>query len=131
MCGICGISNTEQNETLKNAVKRSLDSLIHRGPDDWGIHQWEQCCMGMRRLSIIDLSGGHQPIFNEDRSMAIVFNGEIYNYKELRSLTEKRGHVFHSESDTEVILHLYEEFGDNMLDYLRGMYAIAIWNDTT
>jgi asparagine synthase (glutamine-hydrolysing) len=107
------------------------DSIIHRGPDDSGTFVDRGIGLAMRRLSIIDRSGGHQPMFNEDGSIACVFNGEIYNFKELRNECEKLGHHFSTSSDTEVIVHLYETFGAEMLQKLRGMFAIALWDSNT
>ena len=103
-------------------------ALHHRGPDDEGIHVADGVGLGMRRLSIIDLAGGHQPIFNEDGSKVIVFNGEIYNYKELRRELIARGHQFRTQSDTEAVLHLYEDDAERCVDRLRGMFAFAIWD---
>ena len=104
------------------------DEIRHRGPDDEGFYVDGGCAIGMRRLSIIDLSTGHQPIANEDRSVWIVFNGEIYSYRELRDDLERRGHRFQTHTDTETIVHLYEEFGTDALTRLRGMFAFAIWD---
>ncbi|HKX83814.1 MAG TPA: asparagine synthase (glutamine-hydrolyzing) [Pyrinomonadaceae bacterium] len=104
-------------------------AIEHRGPDDDGFYVNENAALGMRRLSIIDVAGGHQPMHNADKSKWIVFNGEIYNYQELRADLDKRGHKFYTNSDTEAILHLYDEFGEQCLQYLRGMFAIAIWDD--
>ncbi len=106
------------------------EALRHRGPDDEGVYVHGPVGLGMRRLSIIDLAGGRQPIFNEDRSKVIVFNGEIYNYRELRRGLAARGHTFTTEGDTEVILHLYEEVGPECVQQLRGMFAFAIWDST-
>jgi len=110
------------------ALKRATDAMAHRGPDDEGFHLDGQLGLGNRRLSIIDLPGGHQPIANEDESLWITFNGEIYNYRELRPDLLARGHQFRTNSDTETILHLYEEHGVSFLDHLRGMFAFAIWD---
>src|SRR5437870_2138905 len=104
-------------------------TIIHRGPDDEGVHTLGPWGLGMRRLSIIDLAGGHQPIHNEDRSVWVVFNGEIYNFTELRQELEDRGHQFYTHSDTEVIVHLYEEMGGNCVRKLRGMFAIALYDE--
>lgn len=109
-------------------VRRMTDTIVHRGPDDEGIHVQGNVGLGMRRLSIIDLAGGQQPIYNEDRSVAIVFNGEIYNFQELRQELEQRGHEFRTHSDTEVIVHLYEEMGADCVRKLRGMFAIALYD---
>jgi asparagine synthase (glutamine-hydrolysing) len=105
------------------------DSIVHRGPDDEGFYFSGQVGLGFRRLSIIDLGGGHQPLCNEDESVWIVFNGEIYNYQELRQFLLSKGHQFRTQSDTEVIVHLYEELGEACLERLRGMFAFAIWDN--
>lgn len=127
MCGIVGIfkNRTAKAESL---IKIMNDAIIRRGPDDEGYYIDDDIMLGMRRLSIIDISAGHQPIFNEDKSVVIVFNGEIYNYKELRTTLIKQGHTFQTHSDTEVIVHLYEQHGINFLNYLRGMFGICIWD---
>lgn len=104
-------------------------TLAHRGPDDQGVYASGPVALGSRRLSIIDLDSGHQPIHNEDRTISVVFNGEIYNYRDLTALLQRRGHHFTSKSDTEVIVHAYEEFGLEFLQHLNGMFAIAIWDD--
>src|SRR5881628_1429145 len=108
MCGICGVVGH-----VDAAVLRSMtQALAHRGPDDEGIHVADGVGLGVRRLSIIDLPGGRQPLSNEDGTLTVVFNGEIYNHRELRSRLESHGHRFRSRSDTEVLVHLYEEYGD-------------------
>jgi asparagine synthase (glutamine-hydrolysing) len=124
MCGIAGgwIESGWKADVLDSALKR----LVHRGPDDAGAHIDGQVAVGMRRLSIIDVAGGHQPISNEDGSIWVVFNGEIYNYRELAEDLRQRGHKFRTVSDTEVLVHLYEELGSEMCSRLRGMFAIAI-----
>lgn len=130
MCGICGkltFAPDSRGDSL--TARRMLDPIRHRGPDDEGVYCGRQITLGHRRLSIIDLSTGHQPLSNEDGSVWIVFNGEIYNYRELRPLLLDRGHRFRTESDTEVIVHLYEEFGSRCVEKLRGMFAFAIWDD--
>lgn len=130
MCGIAGfIEKGNANATMMDARLDAMCKIItHRGPDEQGMTVQGRAALGMRRLSIIDLAGGQQPIFNEDNSMFIVFNGEIYNFLELREDLIKRGYKFKTHSDTETILHAYEEFGENCVDYLRGMFAFAIWN---
>ena len=129
MCGICGKLNFERdNEVSQQLLKAMADSIAHRGPDDDGYYLSGQIGFGFRRLSIIDLAGGHQPLSNEDGSVWIVFNGEIYNYQELREDLLKKGHVFSTKADTEVIVHLYEEYGEAGIQSLRGMFAFAIWD---
>ena len=132
MCGISGKLNFEQDASVNPALIRAmLDTIRHRGPDDEGIYQGTQVGLGQRRLSIIDLASGHQPLSNEDGTIWIVFNGEIYNYRELRTYLLAKGHVFRTQSDTEVIVHLYEELGPQCLGKLRGMFAFAIWDQKT
>ena len=129
MCGICGIYNFASAEPADAvALKRSTDAMVHRGPDDEGFYLDGALALGNRRLSIIDLPGGHQPLSNEDESIWITFNGEIYNFNELRADLEARGHVFRTSSDTETIVHLYEQYGTDCLKSLRGMFAFAIWD---
>ena len=129
MCGICGIYNYGSGlPVTREDLKAVNDLLIHRGPDAEGFYTRGNIGLGMRRLSIIDLSTGSQPISNEDESAWIVFNGEIYNFQELRSELSAKGHKFKTKSDTETILHLYEEKGTDFPKYLRGMFAIAIWD---
>ncbi|MGH9733382.1 MAG: asparagine synthase (glutamine-hydrolyzing) [Candidatus Acidiferrales bacterium] len=130
MCGICGkltFSPGSRGDT--SIARRMLDPIQHRGPDDEGSYCGRQITLGHRRLSIIDLSTGHQPLSNEDGSVWIVFNGEIYNYRQLRPCLIERGHTFRTESDTEVIVHLYEEMGPRCVEKLRGMFAFAIWDE--
>src|SRR5438067_4039394 len=110
MCGIAGFFRPSETAGVA-AVKAMCDQIVHRGPDDAGYFASEGCGIGMRRLSIIDLAGGHQPMANEDGSVQVVFNGEIYNYKELRELLASRGHRFATNCDTEVLVHLYEDEG--------------------
>src|SRR5438309_371683 len=121
MCGIAGMIAREGETVTEEKVRRMTDTIVHRGPDDEGIYARENIGLGMRRLSIIDLSGGAQPIYNEDRTIAVVFNGEIYNFPDLRKELEGRGHQFYTRSDTEVIAHLYEEVGADCIGRLRGM----------
>jgi asparagine synthase (glutamine-hydrolysing) len=128
MCGIAGIVGREGETITAEQVRCMTDSIVHRGPDDEGIYTERNIGLGMRRLSIIDLSGGHQPIYNEDRSVTVVFNGEIYNFLELRKELENRGHQLRTHSDTEVIVHLYEEMGADCVTKLRGMFAIALYD---
>src|SRR5215831_7878942 len=127
MCGIAGIFNSVNRAPVSaHLVKAMTDSLVHRGPDDEGFYVSGPVGLGHRRLSIIDLDGGHQPIANEDDTVWVVFNGEIYNFADLRDDLVKKGHIFKTKTDTEVIVHLYEEAGENCFEYLRGMFAIAI-----
>lgn len=129
MCGIAGIIYKDSNVVVDESLLRRMTStLSHRGPDDEGYFVKGNIGFGHKRLSIIDLSGGRQPIFNEDRTITIVFNGEIYNHESLREKLLKRGHRYSTRSDTESILHAYEEYGLNCLDYLRGMFAFAIYD---
>jgi asparagine synthase (glutamine-hydrolysing) len=130
MCGICGkLVFGGKMAVSPSLLKAMADTIHHRGPDDEGYHVSGPIGLGFRRLSIIDLQSGHQPLANEDGSIWIVFNGEIYNYQELRAFLLSKGHVFKTQSDTEVIVHLYEEFGPACLDRLRGMFAFAIWDE--
>jgi asparagine synthase (glutamine-hydrolysing) len=130
VCGICGKLIFDRESRVSPAVLQAMtDSIRHRGPDDEGFYFSGQIGLGFRRLSIIDLGGGHQPLCNEDSSVWIVFNGEIYNYQELRQFLLSKGHQFRTQSDTEVIVHLYEELGESCLERLRGMFAFAIWDD--
>lgn len=129
MCGICGILGSEREKTIQQAdLRRMVQPILHRGPDDEGFYIHENLGFGFRRLSIIDLHNGHQPLSNEDGTIWIVFNGEIYNFKELRSELIEKGHVFKTNTDTETIVHLYEELGSKCVSKLRGMFAFAIWD---
>ena len=128
MCGIAGMIGREGETVTAEKIRRMTDRIVHRGPDDEGIFAQGNVGLGMRRLSIIDLSGGHQPIYNEDRTVAVVFNGEIYNFLDLRKELEARGHQLRTHSDTEVIVHLYEEMGADCVTRLRGMFAIALYD---
>jgi asparagine synthase (glutamine-hydrolysing) len=130
MCGIAGIVGTEPGVVIEGAtVHRMCQTIVHRGPDDEGIYTSDGVGLGMRRLSIIDLGGGHQPIHNEDKSIWVVFNGEIFNFPGLRSELESRGHRFYTDTDTEVIVHLYEEVGADCVHKLRGMFAFALYDE--
>jgi len=132
MCGICGISEFNGGKPVDYTTIESMCRAIkHRGPNDEGMFVDDHIGLGMTRLKIIDLETGHQPIFNEDKTICIVFNGEIYNYKELRNLLSKKNHRFSTQSDTEVIVHLYEEYGYDCLHKLSGMFAFAIWDKRT
>jgi asparagine synthase (glutamine-hydrolysing) len=130
MCGICGKLLFDNEAGVSPVlIKRMADTISHRGPDDDGYFVSGPVGLGFRRLSIIDLSGGHQPLSNEDGSVHIIFNGEIYNYEELRQYLLGRGHIFRTKSDTETIVHLYEELGEACVEKLRGMFAFAIWDN--
>ncbi len=126
MCGICGF--TGRLATSDEILENMKNKIIHRGPDSGGSYIDEGMSMGFRRLSIIDLEGGHQPIYNETRDMVITFNGEIYNYQEIREDLIAKGHVMGSNADTEVLLHGYEEYGEALLPMLRGMFTFVIWD---
>lgn len=126
MCGICGIFDPAGSQP--DVVQAMLRTIVHRGPDDEGQYIAGAIGLGARRLSIIDVHGGRQPIHNEDASIWIVFNGEIYNYPSLRQMLEEAGHTFATHSDTEVIVHLYEEYGEQCVEHLSGMFAFAIWD---
>ena len=129
MCGIAGIFNfSSHKEISKDTLKRMAAILRHRGPDGFGFHIDEKIGLAHARLSIIDLKGGRQPIYNEDKSICVIFNGEIFNYVELREYLLKKGHNLYTKSDTEVIVHLYEDYGLNCLNYLNGQFAFALWD---
>jgi asparagine synthase (glutamine-hydrolysing) len=129
MCGIVGIHNLNSDLPVDEAAIRQMLALIrHRGPDQFGIYLDNEVGLGNARLSIIDLAGGQQPISNEDGSLWIVYNGEVFNYQDLRAELEARGHTFSTNTDTEVVLHLYEDFGPHCLERLNGQFAIAIWD---
>ncbi|HEV2489365.1 MAG TPA: asparagine synthase (glutamine-hydrolyzing) [Candidatus Acidoferrales bacterium] len=126
MCGICGAIGFDSQPEAVERARRMMSAMIHRGPDGEGMFAVRRAVLGMRRLSIIDLAGGNQPIRNESGTLAVVFNGEIYNFRELRRLLESAGHVFRTQSDTEVIVHAYESWGEDCVRHLRGMFAFAI-----
>ena len=126
MCGICGFTGKKEEGT--ETLKKMTDVITHRGPDSAGFYSDDYISMGFRRLSIIDLDKGHQPIFNEDKTMVLTFNGEIYNYRELRSELLTLGHTFSTESDSEVLIHGFEEWGEKLLYRLRGMFGFAIYH---
>jgi asparagine synthase (glutamine-hydrolysing) len=129
MCGIFGVISGNPDKVLDQAVLNYMGQVLrHRGPDDEGYYVDDHAKLGMRRLSIIDIVTGQQPISNEDKTLWLVFNGEIYNYQELRARLESKGHVFVTESDTEVIIHTYEEYGDRCVEHFNGMFAFAIWD---
>jgi asparagine synthase (glutamine-hydrolysing) len=129
MCGIAGIVSFDERPIALETITSMCDAIVHRGPDDEGYYIGDGVGLGMRRLSIIDLTTGHQPVHNEDGSVWVVFNGEIYNFQEIRRELESRGHSFYTSTDTEVIVHLYEEYGRRCVDKLRGMFTFAVWDD--
>jgi asparagine synthase (glutamine-hydrolysing) len=131
MCGIVGIVSKDKSEVDQDLVARMCNAIRHRGPDDDGFYFSGAVGLGMRRLSIIDVKGGQQPIHNQDSSAWIVFNGEIYNYLELRAQLEQLGHTFYTNSDTEAIIHAYDQYGKDCPKHLRGMFAFAIWDERT
>ena len=127
MCGICGVYSKHSEHIIdRNTIKRMCDLMRHRGPDEDGFYLNSNVALGMRRLKIIDLATGSQPIFNEDQSIAVVFNGEIYNFQDLRELLLKKGHTFYTKTDTEVIVHLYEEYGEDFLTFLNSRHPILL-----
>src|SRR5581483_4281953 len=129
MCGICGIVDFERQERMSpDIVSRMNDTIKHRAPDDAGIYVASSVGLGHRRLSIIDVAGGHQPLSNEDGTVWVLLNGEIYNYQEIRERLLGHGHRFTTKSDTEAIAHLYEQDGEECFKQLRGMFSIAIWD---
>src|SRR2546427_3477817 len=128
MCGIVGKFNLDERPIDRGLIARMADRLSHRGPDDEGYYVSGPIGLASRRLAIIDLDTGRQPISNEDGTVWVVLNGEIYNFVELRAMLEARGHNFRTRTDTEVIVHLYEEYGDGLLEHLRGMFAFALWD---
>ena len=130
MCGIAGMVKTDSGSVVEAAtVHRMCETIRHRGPDDEGIYVKGGVGLGMRRLSIIDVAGGHQPVHNEDRTVWVVFNGEIYNFLELRAELERSGHRFYTNTDTEVIVHLYEELGAGCIQKLRGMFGLSLYDE--
>ena len=131
MCGFAGYINNYATFDKMAVIKAMADRIVHRGPDDAHYYVDDDISLGFRRLSIIDLEGGRQPILNEDGSLVLLFNGEIYNYQSIREDLLKAGHVFKTKTDSEVILHGYEEYGKKVLDRLRGMFAFIIWNKQT
>ena len=126
MCGICGVVGIESRESGESVVRRMMAAMLHRGPDEEGILLASPVAAGMRRLSIVDLSGGSQPLWNETGTLAVVYNGEIYNFKSLRAELESAGHKFRTRSDTEVVVHAYEQWGERSAEHLHGMFAFAV-----
>src|SRR5712692_5403481 len=129
MCGIAGIVSLDGQPVFERELRSMCSAMTHRGPDDEGTYLGPGVGLAMRRLSIIDLASGHQPVSNEDGTIWVVLNGEIYNYQELRRDLERRGHVFSTRSDTETIVHLYEEYGEGCVERLRGMFGFALWDE--
>ena len=128
MCGIYGtLALRSGPRASMEALRRMARVTVHRGPDDEGEYHDDWIALGMRRLSIIDLSSGHQPIANEDGSIIVICNGEIYNYRELTETLQAAGHRFSTRSDSEVVVHLYEQYGDEFAAQLNGMFAFALW----
>lgn len=128
MCGIVGFIDQKDKKNKEKILKKMTKRIIHRGPNSEGIYTDKEVGLGFRRLSIIDIDGGSQPIYNEKKDKVIIFNGEIYNFQNLRKELKERGHIFTTNSDTEVILHGYEEYGDKIVEKLRGMFAFVIWD---
>ena len=126
MCGICGVVGLESKEDAAAIVRRMMNAMVHRGPDAEGSLAAPGAALGMRRLSIIDIAGGNQPAWNEDGTLAVVFNGEIYNFAELRDELSALGHHFGTRSDTEVIVHAYEQWGEDCVRRFHGMFAFAV-----
>ena len=131
MCGIVGFIDNKSIDSKNEIIEKMMETIVHRGPNSSGSHVDSQAALGFRRLSIVDLEGGSQPIYNEDKTMVITFNGEIYNHLELREDLISKGHVFTTHADTEVLLHGYEEYGAELLKKVRGMFAFVIWNTQT
>src|SRR5947209_413685 len=131
MCGICGIFRFDGRQLDSHKLEQMSNVLRHRGPDGSGSFSDQEIALGHRRLSIIDLDGGGQPISNEDGTLQLVFNGEIYNFVELRRELEAFGHVFKTKSDTEIIVHAYEQWGPNAVDRFNGIFAFALWDSKT
>lgn len=126
MCGFCGFTGEVLNR--EQVLHAMADRITHRGPDSDGYYMDNDIAMAFRRLSIIDLGTGHQPLYNEDKTLVLTFNGEIYNYQDLRRELIAAGHIFTTESDSEVLLHGFEQWGEELLPRLRGMFGFAIWN---
>ena len=130
MCGICGFIHLDGKPAAPQLLQAMNRRLRHRGPDGEGYFISGGLGLAMRRLSIIDLAGSDQPLYNEDQSLALVFNGEVYNYRDLRQNLARRGHRFRTDGDGETIVHLYEEYGAGCCEHLRGMYAFALWDQS-
>jgi asparagine synthase (glutamine-hydrolysing) len=129
MCGICGQYNFKAHDpVIREDIEKMTKTLVHRGPDDEGYYISGPVGLGFRRLSIIDLQGGHQPMFDSDLRVCIVFNGEIYNFQELRGELLGFGHIFQTKCDTEVIIAGYKQWGEDVFNHLNGMFGLAIWD---
>src|SRR3989441_11398378 len=129
MCGICGQYNFgDRAPVVRQNVEAMTRTIVHRGPDDEGYFVSGSLGLGFRRLSIIDLAGGHQPMSDAEETVWVIFNGEIYNYKELRAELQSKGHRFRTNSDTEVIIHGYKQWGTDVFNHLNGMFGLAIWD---
>src|SRR5512132_2057117 len=129
MCGITGIFDTSSRRAVdRKVLTRMNESQHHRGPDEGALHVGPGIGLGQRRLAIIDVATGQQPLYNEDRSVCVIYNGEIYNYQELIPELQALGHVFHTRSDTEVIVHAWESWGEDCVRRFRGMFAFALWD---
>src|SRR4051794_14241875 len=128
MCGIAGLVSTKQQPDAASLVRKMTDVIAHRGPDDSGLYVDPHAALGHRRLSIVDLAAGHQPMANESGTLQIVYNGEIFNHAELRLELEKAGHRYRTHCDTETVIHSYEEFGPKCLSNFHGMFVFAIWD---
>ena len=126
MCGIVGFTTRSWNPRPER-IAEAAETLLHRGPDQQGVYRSTSCCLGATRLKIVDLAGGDQPVFSEDRDTVVVFNGEIYNHLELRRELEAQGHKFSTHCDTETVLHAFLEWDTNCFSRLRGMFAVALW----
>ena len=129
MCGIAGYATIQPGKSAPETLERMTNAIRHRGPDDSGFYRSEHAALGHRRLSIVDLALGHQPLGNETGDIWVVFNGEIFNHAELRPALEHAGHRYATHSDTETIVHAYEEYGPASVERLRGMFSFAIWDD--
>ena len=128
MCGFCGFVDKTKKDKKAKIIKEMSNRIIHRGPDSDGYLVDDNVALGFRRLAIIDVQGGTQPIYNEDKTVAVMFNGEIYNFQELREELKKKGHKFKTNTDTEVIVHGYEEYDTDIFNHLRGMFGIVLYD---
>src|SRR5262245_48081691 len=130
MCGIAGMLDLNgRRPAPPEVVRRMAAAIVHRGPDEDGFYECREVALGNRRLSIVGLKDGRQPLSNEDRTVNVVFNGELFDYPEKRKELEAKGHVFRTHTDTELLPHLYEDFGEGLFERLRGQFAVALWDD--